>query len=160
MGVPRELCSPSGTMAYASRSVELTAKKSRSKMPVVAASPHAGCHGHEFHHYWRPYRGCHGPGNAAGAYRGAGAWPGDSPATIGQLIALVAAGLIAWWASPRTAVRTAAVLLAVAITIATWILPRPLQDALVGVRPSDGRLFAVGLAPAFVVGALALAWRA
>jgi len=78
---------------------------------------------------------------------------------FGQLIALVAAGVIAWRVCRWAVLRCAVFLAAIAVALVTWTLPKAVEDALVGRQPSEGRLFLLGLAPAIVAGVIALLWR-
>ena len=78
---------------------------------------------------------------------------------LGQLIALLATGVIAWRASRLLAVRTVIFLVAIIVTVATWTLPKAVEDALTGAHASAGRYFTIGLAPVAIAAVLALAWR-
>jgi len=79
---------------------------------------------------------------------------------LGQLIALIIAGVIAWRASRLAAVRAAVFLTTLIVAVVTWMLPRSVEDALTGARPSEGRYFMIGLAPVLIAAVIALVWRA
>jgi hypothetical protein len=82
---------------------------------------------------------------------------------FGQLIALIASGVLAKLLTPRGSALIIWVI-AFGVCLGTWLLPKPVEKWLVGGEfpPTGSRLFAIGFLPVIVVALLSIVfarWR-